>query len=117
MSGYCAMGRPRIATTPSSTRMIDITIATIGRLTKKRDILAAPAGHAVLVLQFLNGALRHEQRAGLRIKEQPCPSVLTGPEHRVGIGKQELDAQRAGGCVDRALDRPEVAGLRMRGPV
>src|SRR6476620_2244751 len=36
MSGYCAMGRPRIATRPSITMMIDITIATMGRLTKKR---------------------------------------------------------------------------------
>ena len=39
MSGYCAMGRPCIATTPSMTRMIDNTIATIGRLTKKRDMI------------------------------------------------------------------------------
>src|SRR5262245_29965214 len=35
ISGYCAMGRPRMATKPSRTRMIDRTIATIGRLTKK----------------------------------------------------------------------------------
>src|ERR1043166_7629789 len=44
ISGYCATGSPRIATTPSITMMIDITIATIGRLTKKRAMiyLASP---------------------------------------------------------------------------
>ena len=36
ISGYCAIGSPFIATTPSSTMMIDSTMATIGRLTKKR---------------------------------------------------------------------------------
>ncbi len=44
ISGYCAMGNPRIATTPSSTMMIDITIATIGRLTKKRAMAYFPSG-------------------------------------------------------------------------
>src|SRR5688572_15443949 len=39
-SGYCAIGRPCIATPPSSTVMIDNTIATIGRSTKKRAMLA-----------------------------------------------------------------------------
>ena len=39
ISGYCAIGRPCIATTPSRTMMIDITIATIGRLTKKRAMV------------------------------------------------------------------------------
>src|SRR4029078_4134464 len=38
MSGYCAIGKPRMAPRPSTTMMIDITIATIGRLTKKRAI-------------------------------------------------------------------------------
>src|SRR6185369_8901437 len=35
-SGYWAMGSPAIATSPTMTVMIEITIATIGRLTKKR---------------------------------------------------------------------------------
>ena len=35
ISGYCAIGSPVIATRPSSTVMIEITIATIGRFTKK----------------------------------------------------------------------------------
>src|SRR5215510_13179739 len=49
ISGYCEIGRPLMATTPSSTVMIEITIATMGRLTKKRamDYLASPAGFGV----------------------------------------------------------------------
>ncbi len=49
-SGYCEIGRPLMATTPSSTVMIEMTIATMGRLTKKRAMiyLASPAGAAAL---------------------------------------------------------------------
>ena len=36
ISGYCAMGSPDMATTPRSTVTMEITIATIGRLMKKR---------------------------------------------------------------------------------
>ena len=36
ISGYCAIGRLCIATAPSSTVTMEITIATIGRLMKKR---------------------------------------------------------------------------------
>src|SRR5262249_2375230 len=39
MSGYCAIGRPRMATRPSITMMIDSTMATMGRLTKKRAMI------------------------------------------------------------------------------
>src|SRR6187399_1147528 len=39
ISGYCAIGSPLIATTPRRTMMIDSTIATIGRLTKKRAMI------------------------------------------------------------------------------
>src|SRR5512139_1153931 len=38
-SGYWAMGSPDIATSPTMTVMMEITIATIGRLTKKRAML------------------------------------------------------------------------------
>ena len=34
ISGYCEMGKPDIATRPSSTMMMEITMATMGRLTK-----------------------------------------------------------------------------------
>src|SRR5512135_3060145 len=38
-SGYWAIGRPDIATSPRMTVTMEITIATIGRLTKKRAML------------------------------------------------------------------------------
>src|SRR5512134_3467656 len=38
-SGYWAIGRPDIATSPRITVTMEITIATIGRLTKKRAML------------------------------------------------------------------------------
>ena len=37
--GNCAIGSPRRDTTPTSTVMIAMTIATIGRRTKKADML------------------------------------------------------------------------------
>src|SRR5512143_640394 len=49
-SGYWAMGSPDIATSPTRTVMMEITIATIGRLTKKRAMLARlprGLGHAL----------------------------------------------------------------------
>src|SRR5215471_16776440 len=56
ISGYCAIGRPFIATTPSRMVMIEITIATMGWLTKNRDMTyfasppAAGAGFGVTVV-------------------------------------------------------------------
>src|SRR5262245_3892083 len=44
ISGDWAIGRPDIATTPSITLMMEITIATIGRLTKKRAMLLPLGG-------------------------------------------------------------------------
>src|SRR5512139_465502 len=38
-SGYCAIGRPDIATSPRITVTMEMTIATIGRLTKKRAMV------------------------------------------------------------------------------
>ena len=157
--------------------MIDITIATIGRLTKKRAMVyfASPAGwrprrplvgagagfgrdghavaesrcspstttcspglspssmtqsvstrgptftlrnatllsrvdhrHAVEVLQFLHGALRNEQRAGLGVEQQPRPAVLArAAAASSGLGNIELDAQRAG-----RRDRPRARPVR-----
>ena len=37
MFGYWAIGRPTIATAPTMTMRMAMTIATIGRPTKKRD--------------------------------------------------------------------------------
>src|SRR2546430_14815359 len=42
MSGYCAMGSVTIATAPIRTIRMAMTIATMGRPTKKRDISAIP---------------------------------------------------------------------------
>ena len=43
MFGNCATGNCTIATIPRITMMIEITMATIGRSTKKRDISAQAA--------------------------------------------------------------------------
>ena len=58
ISGYCAIGRPLMATRPSSTVMIEITIATMGRLTKKRAMiyLAPSAGLPSRALSVAAGA-------------------------------------------------------------
>jgi hypothetical protein len=53
ISGYCAIGSPFIATTPTRTVTMEITIATIGRLTKKRAMAyfaSAGAGFAATVM-------------------------------------------------------------------
>src|SRR5215510_13487761 len=42
MSGYCAMGRVAIATAPIRIIRMAMTIATMGRPTKKRDMSAIP---------------------------------------------------------------------------
>src|SRR5262245_41380104 len=69
ISGYWAIGRPRMATTPSRTVMIEITIATIGRLTKKRATgLPRTAGgrrRVRLVLVLLDGRLGADRHAVL----------------------------------------------------
>src|SRR5262245_35768075 len=39
MSGNCASGKPRMATSPAITVTMEITIATIGRLIKKLEIM------------------------------------------------------------------------------
>jgi hypothetical protein len=44
MSGYWAIGSPRIATMPTMTMMMEITIATIGRLTKNFAMAYQPFG-------------------------------------------------------------------------
>ena len=181
ISGYCAIGRPCIATRPSITMMIDITIATMGRLTKKRAMATSPRqrlrfaarlgcarfrglgrrrlghdghavlnplqafrhdaltrldafldhpqradaladlhgakrdlvaridhGHAVDALQFLDGSLRNQQRARIRVEQQPGPAVLAGPQQTIRVGKRELHAQRAGGGIDGAFDQVDA---------
>src|SRR5262249_20292439 len=41
-NGYCSIERPRITTTPIRSVKIEITMATIGRLMKKLDMVSFP---------------------------------------------------------------------------
>jgi hypothetical protein len=43
MLGNCDVGRLSIATTPTMTMMIDITMATMGRLIKNLDMVYLPS--------------------------------------------------------------------------
>ena len=45
-------------------------------------------GNAVQILQFLHGALRHEQRPRLGFEQQPRPAVLARPQQLLRIGKR-----------------------------
>jgi hypothetical protein len=62
-------------------------------------------------LQLLHGALRHEQRSTLFSSRDPRLAVLAGPQHVVGIRKLQLEAQRAGGGIDGALNRADLSGM------
>ncbi len=80
----------------------------------ERDlVVGADHRHAVEILQFLHGALRHQQGAGVGVEQQPRAAVLTGPQQQIRIGEFELNAQGAGRRVDRALDQVDAAGLRV----
>ena len=65
ISGYCAIGRPCIATTPSMTMMIDITIATIGPVDEE-------AGHGLLRLA---GGAGWPAGAGIGLVRTVMPSL------------------------------------------
>src|SRR5512134_3530239 len=74
-SGYCAMGSPDIATSPTRTVTMEITIATIGRLTKKRAMLLG-----------LGRGLRHALAGGggghgLRAHDGAFPHLLQALHH------------------------------------
>src|SRR5262245_44624993 len=60
MSGNCAIGRARMATRPPSTVTIAITMATIGRLMKNRDI-CAPASSLPLLRGWRPRRLVHDR--------------------------------------------------------
>ena len=62
----------------------------------ERDLaVGADDGDAVQVLQLLHGALRHEERAGLGVEQQPRAAVLAGPQDAVGV-RESRSARR--GC-------------------
>ena len=68
ISGYCAIGSPLIATRPSSTVTIEITIATIGRLTKNRAIAYFTSPAVVTASGFSGTAMGG---AGLAVTVMP----------------------------------------------
>src|SRR5438874_7593823 len=66
MSGYCAIGRLRIAARPASTMKTDTTVAKIGLSMKKRENMA-------LLLRFCFGfrlRLRGLRLLGLRLRSR-----------------------------------------------
>src|SRR5258708_26163266 len=91
--GNCAIGSPVIATTPSSTVRMAMTIATMGRSMKKRAIALLPrrrgwrrrrggvaGGRGRRLRRRLD---RFDHGAGLGAREPPDPHPLAGPEAAV----------------------------------
>src|SRR5512143_2736950 len=74
-SGYWAIGRPDIATSPRITVTMEITIATIGRLTKKRAMLARLARGLRCALACGGG------RRGLRAHHRALSHLLQALDH------------------------------------
>src|SRR5512143_2082416 len=74
-SGYWAMGRPDIATSPTRTVTMEITIATIGRLTKKRAMLLR------LGRRFRRALAGGGGRRGLRAHDHAVPHLLQALDH------------------------------------
>src|SRR5512146_1037244 len=77
MLGYCAMGSPSIATTPTITMMIEMTMATMGRLMKNFDTATYPfpgrgcprARWALLLRRYVRGV-------GFRVDDESVLDLL-----------------------------------------
>src|SRR4051794_28200002 len=72
MRGYCSMGRPQIATPPSSIVTSAITLAKTGWSMKNREIMGAPSR----VKEIVHGpcsALRQVPKFKNETKEKPWP--------------------------------------------
>ena len=80
-------------------------------------VVTADDGHVVKILKFLHGALRHEQRAFLRLEDETGAAVLSRPDQAAGVREFELNRQGAGGRIDRALDRIEASLVGVDGPI
>ena len=77
MFGYWAIGRPRMATTPTMTMMMEMTMATMGRLMKNLDMAA-----------YLFSGLRWASGFGPAFWDAsglPRPERLPQAWHRVGL--------------------------------
>src|SRR5512147_2585146 len=93
-SGYWATGSPDIATSPTRTVTMEITIATIGRLTKKRAMLLRLGRR---LRSTLAGGGR---RRGLRAHHDALPHLLQALDHDLLARLQAL------------LDHPEAVHAR-----
>src|SRR2546421_11075839 len=101
MSGYCAIGRLRIAARPASTMKPDTTVAKIGLSMKKRENMA-------FLLRFCFGfrlRLRGLRLLGLRLRSR------FGDAHRGARSEahQALDDHAVAG-LNALVDDPGVAG-------
>src|SRR6185369_3620451 len=89
MSGYCAIGSPVIATKPSRTVRIEMTMATMGRSMKKRDMASLPRRRlrrrrcrGRLLRRRFRRIHRHARLdAGEPFHHHPVPGMETGLDH------------------------------------
>src|SRR5262245_21997717 len=91
MSGNCAIGSCTIATAPSITVRIEITIATMGRRTKNEDTGSAPGGRR---------GRRHGRRRRLLL--------LGRSTGELGRGRRRRD-DHAGASLLEALDDDAIS--------
>src|SRR4051812_31701517 len=96
MSGYCAMGRPDIATAPMSTIRMAMTIATIGLPMKKRAKASA----------LRRGRGRGRGRDGVDDRSGPQPHQVRDDDLVRGAQALLDDPHRAD--LLRGLDRTQV---------
>src|SRR5271168_4279562 len=94
--GNCAIGRPAMETRPMMTMMMDITMATMGRLMKNLDIRLLSGLRSVLRIHGLGGQ-RHRRIGG--VHQASLPDLLNPLNHHPLPWLEAL------------FDNPEVAGL------
>src|SRR5260370_731143 len=90
MSGYCAMGRPVMASAPASMMTMATTQAKIGRSMKKRDSMAE-----VLAARGDDGGLH--RRAGAHPLQPLDDHLLAGPQpagHEPVVAHRLSDRER-----------------------
>src|SRR5271156_6794111 len=96
MFGYCATGRPNIVTNPTTTCKMAMTIATIGRLMKKRYITTWTASLLRNRRRNIRACRVIRLRIDYRSLLDPLPSL--GDDPVVGL--------------QPAFDQPIIAQLR-----
>src|SRR5919108_4736992 len=107
MFGYCAMGSPTMATMPTITMRMEMTIATMGRLMKNLAMRAAPLRVACALVRRMTlrggSGLGGRTLGGLGHRLSPC---LCG----FGIHRRRLH-HGTGSHVLEAGDDDPLAGL------